>query len=158
MSQEKLGFSRRAGRVLLWPILPVIFAFHPGYRATREALRILQEAPTLVPAERIDRSADGDATSRATGMPQEALARARVKTRRTGRLFGGFLVLDLAWWLWLSIGGTPLLHPASAESLAAAVLLGSQFLVQAHGNWQIRRGRPGSIAEFLEDGRNLWPR
>lgn len=158
MSQEKPGFARRAGRALFWPILPVVFAFQPGYRATREALRILQEAPTLVPADRIDRPADNDAASKATGLHPFALARARLKTRRIGRLFGALLALDLIWWLWLLVGGSPLLSPGSAEGLAAAVLLGSQFLVQAHSNWQIRRGRPGSIAEFLEDGRNLWPR
>jgi hypothetical protein len=155
---KKASFPQRAGRALLWPILPVLFAFRPGYRATRDALRVLQEVPTLAPVERIDRAAAGYATDDAVRLRLAALARARMKTRCIGRLFAGLLALDLAWWLWRLAGGAPLGGPLSAEALAAAVVLGSQYLVQAHGNWQIRRGRSGSIAEFLEDGRNLWPR
>ena len=149
---ERPGFIRRAARSAIWPVLPVLFAFRPGYRATRAAVEVLREAPTVQPADWVERRA-AEAAIRA-----EAMKQARGRTRRFGRVFGVLLLADVLWWIWAVGHGAALVSPQSVARFAAAMVIGSQFLLYAHGNWQARTGRSGSLLDFLEDGRNLWPR
>lgn len=149
---EQPGLMRRAARWATWSVLPVLFAFRPGYRATREAVDVLREAPTVQPVDWLERQTT-ESPVRADDFRQ-----ARARTRRFGRLFGVLLGADVLWWLWVVGHGAALLGPQSVARLAAAMVLGSQFLLYAHANWQARTGRTGSLLDFLEDGRNLWPR
>lgn len=151
---EGRGLTRKVGRAMLWPFAPLIFAFRPGYRATREAMQLLREVPAIVPAETIARTVEED-----SGRNLSALTGIRSRTRRYGRLFAVLLLADMAWWLWtVAMGRGPVFSAKSIELLAIAAVLASQFLVYAYGNWQARTGTTGTFLGFISDGRDLWPR
>lgn len=148
----------RVIRIIAWLALPLVFAFRPGYRATRDGMTALRRLPADVVSKTLVLPSDGD--TRPQG-PAERLAldQTRARSRTLARLFAVLLTVDLILWgRTVFVTGAGVLSPPSIVQLSVAIVLGSQFLILALTNWQARTGRAGSFLAFLADGRNIWPR
>ncbi|MCE2576685.1 hypothetical protein [Komagataeibacter sp. FNDCR2] len=103
----------------------------------------------------------GGSASAVASMSQEDAMRlqARLRTRRYGRFCALLLVILLGMWAYAVIWqGQGVFSPASIRSVALTLILGSQYVSLCFSNWMARLPGRRSFSEFLQDGREFWPR
>ncbi|MFT8948353.1 MAG: hypothetical protein ABF876_17865 [Acetobacter aceti] len=141
----------RMVRALKWLSFPFLVQFFRSYQVVRDGMRALadmrpdQDMPAAVARSQIEDDA----------IRQQA----RSRTRRYGRFCALLLIVVIAMWghavFW---NGEGILSPASIRSLALSLILGTQYVSLCFSNWMARSQRRGSFSDFLQDGRDFWPR
>ncbi|WP_338333648.1 hypothetical protein [Acetobacter sp. LMG 32666] len=143
---------KRLGRVSLWLAYPLYGPFTKGMSLLRTGSHLVRNLPEMT-------------TEGVTETVEEITAdthertRIRVRTRNYGLFCGVLLMLMSMMWLYDVFWENQFIFgPASIELAAVIIMLSGQFLSFSFSNWTIRRGQSGSFAEFMSNGRNLWPR
>ena len=141
----------RVVRAVRWLSFPFLVQFLRSYQVARDGMRALAD---MRPEQ------DMPAAVARSQIADDAIRRqARSRTRRYGRFCALLLIVVIAMWghavFW---NGEGILSPASIRSLALTLILGTQYVSLCFSNWLARSQRRGSFSDFLQGGREFWPR
>lgn len=144
--------TRRVGRMIVWLSYPLYFPLVRGFGLWRTGSDLMRHLP--------DHTADAETTAPEAIMEDQVQRGSlRYKTRNYGLFCGLLLVMFFAVWLYdIFWENQPIFGPVCIQLGALICMLAGQFIFLSFSNWTIRNGRPGSFAEFISNGRNLWPR
>lgn len=143
---------KRISRMIVWLSYPLYSPLVRGISLFRSGSELVRHLP--------EHATEADTTSpQAILQDQNRRRAARYRTRNYGIFCGSLLMMFVTIWFYeVFWEGQSILGPVCIQISALVCMLSGQFVFFSFSNWTIRNGRPGSFAEYIADGRNLWPR